>query len=110
MGVKLPVLVIIFLLLRFLSINRNEGSPMPTHRVREGALEEIVVAHEESAQRLGQIKLVTLRQRGQSGHMLMFRQEQRLVRPERPVGNHSEPVLTLDHSARAVTELLRSVV
>ena len=49
--------------------------PMPSHRIREGALEEIVVTHQELAHRLGEIELVTLRQGGQAGNMLMLREE-----------------------------------
>ena len=75
MGVKLPVLVIILPLLSFLTIGRRERSPMPPHRIREGALEEIVVTHQESAHRLGEIELVTLRQGGQAGNMLMLREK-----------------------------------
>ena len=79
-----------------------EWSTVPAHRVREGTLEEVIVAAGQLLQGDGQVLPLCRIEIGQAANVDLG-DEQGFERPCRPVGDDREPVIGFDHRAGAAS-------
>ena len=82
---------------------------MPAHGVREGCLEKVVIAHQQSFQDLRQgmaLGIAQLRQ-AQDG---LAGDQQGLEGPDRPIRDNDDPILILDHQALLALHFQEGVI
>ena len=99
-GVQLPMPV----------IPRAERRAMPAHRIRETAFKQVIVANQQPLQNRGQRFPLRSRQVWKTQDLALPRQEQRLERPDRPVGNQDEPVLVFEDDPFPLRQFFGGVV
>lgn len=88
----------------------GSGCPMPPHRVREGAVEQIVVLCRQLLNHQSEIFLLPLRQLGDSLCRCVTCNQHRLVWPGRPEWNHHQPILILNHHPFLLPDLLVHII